>query len=193
MARAVRDEPLGLAASGTRDLSRPANVSAAMKILAAVALVVVVAGCGGDGEEATSTAEAPVRVRANDLLKRSPYMGVSCPTANAVACDRVGLHIALLEPATRVTAEIAGRPLALDDPEWSGRLRGGEGRAFAGFLQPAGLREPGPLQVVSPDPGKDHWIGRGPVHAPVTLRVERKDGSQETTRLERVWLAPGWG
>ena len=143
--------------------------------------------------EAASTAEAPVRVRANDLLKRSPYMGVSCPTANAVACDRVGLHVALLEPATAGDrSRSPARRLALDDPEWSGRLRSGErGPSRASSSQPDCANGAAPGRA--PDPGKDHWIGREPVHAPVTLRVERKDGSEETTRLERVWLAPGCG
>ncbi|MEX2195447.1 MAG: hypothetical protein WD844_09190 [Thermoleophilaceae bacterium] len=114
------------------------------------------------------------------VFSQEPYMGVSCPAPNTIACDRVGLSVWLREPARRVDATIAGRPLALDDPQWSGPLESGGRRIFAGFLQPAGLID-GPLRVDRP-----------PVIPDVRLRIRRHDGSVDTIET-RVGLAPGWG
>jgi hypothetical protein len=90
----------------------------------------------------------------------------------------------------RVDAAIAGREVALDDPEWSGQVENGERRMFAGFLQPAGLID-GPLQV-TPDAGPDRWIGREPVSATVDLRIVDDGGTTSTTSVQ-VRLSPGWG
>jgi len=124
-----------------------------------------------------------------EILRRDPYMGVSCRVPNSFACNRVGLAVWLREPAVRVRAAIAGRAFSLDDPQWSGRAQH-ERRTFAGFLQPAGLID-GPLQV-TPDAGPDRWIGREPVSAPVKLWIVRDHGPPITTTVH-VRLMPGWG
>jgi hypothetical protein len=150
------------------------------------------AGCGNDAGEpvvAASTDSQPTRASAEELLSRDPYMGVSCPTANSFACDRVGLAVWLREPAARVDAAIAGQELELDDPEWSGDPEDGERRMFAGFLQPAGMID-GPLEV-TPDDGPDRWYGRVPVSASVQLWIV--DGGATTTTTVEVELSPGWG
>jgi hypothetical protein len=93
-------------------------------------------------------------------------------------CDRVGLAVWLRRPARTVTARINGKPLDLDDPEWTDRSR----RMRVGFLQPAGLTDPGgPLNVPA------HWEGVPARSAWVDLDV---DG--EKTGLV-VWLRAGWG
>jgi hypothetical protein len=124
------------------------------------------------------------------MLRREPYMAVSCPESNTYACDRVGLAIWLEEPATRVQASIEGRPLELNDPEWSGPPEDGQRRMFAGFLQPAGLLG-GPLALTDDD-GPGRWIGRESVWGTVTLEVERADGSRQATSFD-VRLSAGWG
>jgi hypothetical protein len=162
-------------------------------VLAIVLTAAFAAGCGGDeGEQGAGDpgANQPARAPAEDLLRRDPYMGMSCRTPNSFACDRVGLAVWLREPAARVDAAIAGRELELDDPEWSGTAEDGERRMFAGFLQPAGLID-GPLRVTA-DAGPDRWIGREPVSTIVDLWIVRNDGATTTTTLE-VGLSPGWG
>src|SRR2546429_277960 len=65
--------------------------------LSCLALLVSASACGSQpGQRPTAhrraapdAAEAP----AKRLLARSPYLGVACPTANSIACDRVGLAV----------------------------------------------------------------------------------------------------
>jgi hypothetical protein len=159
--------------------ARPQDVSRAYTAAASL-------GLSGVGRQCHATA---IRRRpdlcaatARRLLAGPPYMGVSCPTPNSVACDRVGLAVWLRHPAKHVSARIDGRPIELDDPEWS-QTTDPRGPLFAGFLQPAGLRDSdGPLGV----PGT-HWYGETPRSAWVELRI---DG--HTTGLV-VTLHAGWG
>lgn len=142
--------------------------------LLAIALLAL-AGCGG-GDRATVD-RAP-----GELFAEPPYMGVSCPEPNSIACDRVGLAIWLREPAEAVTAEIEGRPLSLAEAGAGGPTH------FQGFLQPAGLRD-GPLRVRTE--GGARYTGRTPVEARVRVRVQRADRT-ESTEL-KVRLSAGWG
>jgi len=154
---------------------------------------VFVFGCASDAVERHGTGDrgAPSNhVSPKQVLDRDPFMGVSCGKPNSFACDRVGLAVWLSEPGVRVDASIEGREFALDDPESIGREERGKRRAFAGFLQPAGLVD-GPLQL-TPDAGHDRWIGREPLSATVRLRIEGADGRTKTTKVE-VGLNAGWG
>jgi len=170
--------------------ARRAGVKARF-VLAIALAAAFAAGCRGeDAEQSGGEGSATQLARAEEVLSRDPYMGVSCRIPNSFACDRVGLAVWLREPATRVDAAIAGGEFELDDPEWSGPAEDGERRLFAGFLQPAGLID-GPLQV-TPDAGPDRWIGREPVSAIVTLWIVGDGGATTTTSLE-VGLSPGWG
>ena len=162
-----------------------------------LAVAAVAVGCGDqddDGQAGTGSvagpAEESVEVPAQEVLRRDPYVGVSCPEPNTYACDRVGLAVWLEEPAVRVDAAIAGRELELDDPEWSGAAERGQRTMFAGFLQPAGLVD-GPIALTDDD-GPGRWIGREPVVAPVELEVTDPDGGTTTTRVD-VTLSAGWG
>jgi hypothetical protein len=137
----------------------------------------------------------PVRVepfgaQARALQTRVPYLGVSCPKANSFACDRVGLAVWLRKPALQVIAKIAGRRVVLDDPAWSGPLKDGRRRRFAGFLRPAGLLD-GPLRIVT-NGGGTRWLGNPPVTAKVLIIVTHEPGSASTAVM-RVRLSPGWG
>lgn len=164
-----------------------------VKVLAIALAVVLAAGCGGDDgghNRSQGSGDQSARASAEELLRRDPYMGVSCRIPNSFACDRVGLAVWLREPAARVDAAIAGRELELDDPEWSGPAKDGQRRMFTGFLQPAGLID-GPLHV-TPDAGPNRWIGRKPVSAAVELRIIGDDGEMTTTTV-KVGLSAGWG
>jgi hypothetical protein len=161
--------------------------------LAAIAAIMLGAGCGGANELTTASSSPPVDVAAHDVLRGGPYMGIACASRDALSCDRVGVFVRLTRPAHAVIATLGGREFALDDPDFGGRLRNGVARRFAGYLKPAGLREPGPLHVLGqPQPGRDRWLDSAPNKFPVTLAIERKDGTMQTTRVD-VWLAPGWG
>lgn len=129
-------------------------------------------------------------VRPETVIARAPYMGLSCPRPNSIACDRIGLAVGLRRPARRVTATIGSRSFALDAPA-PGPDPTGVRRAFEGFLQPAGLRGPGPL-AVQVENGRNRWTGRDPVSARVRLAIEYADGSRRVTELA-VQLAAGWG
>jgi hypothetical protein len=133
---------------------------------------------------------AAVWVPPGRVLARSPDLGVACPQANRFACDRVGLAVWLRAPAVSVTATVDGRPLALDDPGWSGPAIDGHRRMLAGFLHPAGLLH-GPLALRADD-GPGRWVGRHPVQAGVGLMIERSPTHFVRTSL-RVRLSPGWG
>lgn len=134
-------------------------------------------------------------------------MGVSCPVANSIACDRVGLAVWLKHPALSITATIAGAHLILD---YRGDLRypGDKLRtAFDGFLQPAGIVsrlhvKPVEGNVVYTTHGHVHvavrhqmWFGDVrdyPQPVPVRLTIHEPGGRTVDTRTN-VELAAGWG
>jgi hypothetical protein len=121
------------------------------------------------------------------VLRRDPYMGVACRRPNSIACDRVGLAVWLVEPAKRLTATIAGRPVRMRSP---GGFVAGRRTGWEGYLQPAGLgKEP---FDVRPDADSDRWIGRRPVYVLVRLVAHYADGSSASV-TRHVSLAPGWG
>jgi hypothetical protein len=78
----------------------------------------------------------------------------------------------------------------LDDLQWSEPWRHGVKRGFSGFLQPAGLRGPGPLAVRT-EHGPDYFSGVHPVIAVVRVVITYADGSRVATSA-RSWLSPGW-
>jgi hypothetical protein len=133
---------------------------------------------------------AAVWVPPQRVLAGAPYLGVACREPNSLACDRVGLAVRLRAPAVAVSATIDGRPLQLDDPDWSGPVHAGRRRLLAGFLHPAGLLS-GPL-APQPDDGPGRWVGRRPVEAGVGLTIAVTPMHYVRTSL-RVRLAPGWG
>jgi hypothetical protein len=151
-----------------------------------------------------STPRGPVEVAPSRVLARGPYMGVRCPIANSIACDRVGLAVWLKAPAQSVTATVAGAPLALhrrgDVLVTSDQPR----REFDGFLRPAGIvsrlhvrpqngdsvvTRHGRARVI---PRHRMWYGEGHPTALVRLVIRDRSGRTMTTHL-RVGLSTGWG
>ena len=158
--------------------SRPGGpVSPDMRLRSALAapllvpLLVALVACGSD----------PAPPQPHDRLHVvRVYMGVSCPKANSIRCDRVGLAVWLRRRPARLSATIAGRPL---------RLRRHSDH-YEGFLVPAGLID-GPLRV-RPDGGRYRWTGAKPVTARVRLTARFPDG-RTLRRTLNVGLAAGWG
>jgi len=97
-------------------------------VLAAVALastllaLLVYLKSTGSGPRPAASGEPPPSAIAPpaSVLGRDPYMGVACGIPNSIVCDRVGLTVWLRRPAVAVSATIAGQPLKLNDPQWSG-------------------------------------------------------------------------
>jgi hypothetical protein len=147
-------------------------------ILVVLGIVAVLSGCGSTAPQGLS-------------LRRPPYLGVACPGANSIACDRVGLAVWLVKPASRVTASVAGLPVPMRIPPGfrPTPYLGPRGGYWEGFLQPAGLRD-GALRV-RPDAGRLTWYGRPPLSASVRITAHYRDGS--ATTIVRAQLRPGWG
>ena len=174
----------------------------------AVAALVWVAIPHGSGSPGSGVAPRPPRpdvIPASRVLSKSPYLGVSCPIANSIACDRVGLAVWLKRPAVSVTATIAGAPLALNQhgpqPDHLPLPR----REFYGYLQPAGITSrlhirPVDGNEIITEHGRTRvvvrpqmWFGEGNAQAPlIRLTVRYPDGQTIITQ-RRVGLAAGWG
>lgn len=119
------------------------------------------------------------------LLRRTPQLGVSCPNANSIACDRVRLAVWLRAPARRLTARIDGRTFTLRPPP----ARGGY---WQGTLKPAGLLASGSALHVTPDRGRSYWAGRNPVRAVVRLSATAAGGAPASVDVA-VDLRAGYG
>jgi hypothetical protein len=118
-------------------------------------------------------------------LRREPYLGVRCPTANSIGCDRAGLAVWLRRPVSRLTATIDGRSFTLRPPP----TRAGY---WEGVLPRAGFLRPGAALHVTPDRGRRHWEGRHPVRAVVRLTATARDGARELADVA-VDLRAGYG
>ena len=159
----------------------------------------------GQRSPSGSSVPAPTVVAASTVLSRPPYMGVRCPGANSIRCDRVGLAVWLKRPAGSVTATIAGAPLVLnhhDDFLWPGDRPHTE---FDGSLQPAGIVSRLHVHVVpvhgklarqlrhdGVPVGRQAWFGEGSAGAPVQLTIHETDRRTVITHVY-VGLRPGWG
>jgi hypothetical protein len=158
----------------------------------ALVAVLVAAGVGyiaaGPGRDAAEPAGGPRAVAPGTALAQTPYMAVSCAEPNGVACDRIGLAVWLRRPARSVTAVVAGRRFALDDPGWSGPRRAGRRAMFAGFLQPAGI-----VDRLGARPDRSgRWLGARTPISTVRLRIDFGPGDVAVTRVD-VPLMAGWG
>ena len=130
----------------------------------------------------------PTRPALGTLPARAmPYLGVSCPVGNSIACDRVGIGVTFARPATLVTVQLAGRTVALTPPPADSPGC----NCWLGYLSPAGLRRPGPLHVPVPA-GQTAWAGEPVVEPFVRLTVYLPDGTVATLS-GRDYLHAGFG
>jgi hypothetical protein len=132
-------------------------------------------------------------------------MGVRCPGANSISCDRVGLAVWFKRPAVSVTATIAGEPLVLnhrDEFLWPGDQ---PHTSFDGSLQPAGIvprlhvhvlplngHEVKQLRHEGIPVGPHTWLGQGSAGGTVRLTIHEADGRTVLTHVY-VGLRAGWG
>ena len=114
------------------------------------------------------------------------YLGVSCPQANSIRCDEVGLYVWLRRPARGVTARLAGQRLPL-------RKRAAPsikpGTHWEGFLDNAGL-DGGPIAVAANDRGR--WFGEPDVWVRVQLTLQLTE-HPDLTRTLSTPLRAGYG
>jgi hypothetical protein len=159
-------------------------VAAALIAAVAVAVAVAVGQSAGDRP-------APVAPPAAALaLPRDPGMGVACPEANSIACDRIGIAVWLDSEPQRLVARVGGRSVVLRDTHIRCGADTSCPRFYQAMLQPAGLLD-GALKV-TPDEGRYRWLGRHPVVGTLTITATYRDGSRAVA-TRRVPLAPGWG
>jgi hypothetical protein len=174
----------------SRQRKRRRRLAWSFVVVLACAIVVRAAIVGSESTPQDSRAIPTVSPSA--VFAQAPYMGVRCPRANSIACDRVGLAIWLRRPAAHVQGTIAGQPLVLDwfgDEHRVGRVPAR--RELDGYLQPAHIVT---RLGVHPSPA-DRWYGgtTGTQPAPlVRLTITLADGQRLITQL-RVPLSPGWG
>jgi hypothetical protein len=141
----------------------------------------------GPGRSAPRAAATPSGLRSpREVFSRPPYLGVACGMPNLVVCDRVGLAVWLRRPAVAVRATIAGRPVKLDDPGWSGPIHDGRRRLFAGFLQPAGV-----AGQVTPN-AAGLWFGTGAPSPTIRVWIGHGHGRVVSTQTT-AQLSAGWG
>lgn len=123
------------------------------------------------------------------VFTRAPYMGVNCPMANSIACDRVGLAIWLKRPAISAQAAIDGRVFTMNrrgDQLVASRRPRAE---FDGYLQPGGIET---SMHVRPLRGTNLWLGDSTPLATVWLLIDYGSGRYVATHLH-VPLMAGWG
>jgi hypothetical protein len=174
-------------------------------VIAASALVIIAGGSGSamDGRSGPIPSNRSL-VAPSRVLSKPPYMGVRCPVANSIACDRVGLAVWLKRPAISVTARIAGARLSLHSPGQSHGAGAPPSRTLYGYLHPAGIVSRLRVRPVKGDiVGSHHdkayvrvahqmWFGEHQPRPAVRLTIHYRAGQTVVTRL-RVPLSPGWG
>lgn len=114
----------------------------------------------------------------------TPFLGVSCPVPNSIACDRVGIGVHLCRAATLVMVRVAGRLVTLSPP------LDPPDDLWLGYLFDSNLRR-GPLKVLTPANGH-LWFGSPEVHPRVRVTAFFPNG-RAATRRTSVRLHPGFG
>ncbi len=172
--------------------------------IAALAVVMSAQRPGSIARIPTSIPPDIVTVEPSAVLSKPPYLGVSCPVANSIACDRVGLAVWLKRPAVSVTATIDGAHLPLNRYGVGAANAPIPRRQFSGFLQPAGIASRLHVRPVDGHvntTGQGHaqvsvapqmWLGQSAPAPNVQLTIHTTSGQTLTTHL-RVGLYAGWG
>lgn len=178
---------------GTLVFSRPDGGQVALSYLADRGTAQGECAFGGTATYAPATdtepTEAPTTQTEDELDVTYSYLGVTCPTPNAIACDQVGLYVSTRQTPDPLIATIAGHEFELDRQAEDGR-NGGRA-AYQGFLRAPGLLHRGPLAVdASAD---DRWLGDPPVEASVELRAVFEDEPAGPPTEIDVSLGAGYG
>ncbi|MGH2892697.1 MAG: hypothetical protein ACRDPM_05435 [Solirubrobacteraceae bacterium] len=115
----------------------------------------------------------------------TPFLGVSCPVPNSIACDRVGIGVHLSRTATLVVARIDGRLVTLSPP-----TDPPPDNLWLGYLDRAGPRH-GPLNVQI-ESNTQQWSGTPEVNAHVRVTAFFPNGRAAALNAT-VLLHPGFG
>jgi hypothetical protein len=158
-----------------------ADVGLAEQSAASTGLSAALRDCAGRLDRGACRRPLPRRLQ----LRKPSYLGVRCPVANSLTCDRAGLAVWLRRPVRRLEATIDGRRFALRPPQqrdgfWEGVMRN------AGFLRPGAA-----LHVV-PAGKRGHWEGLGAPRVVVRLTATAPDGATERADVV-VDLRAGYG
>ncbi|HWB69143.1 MAG TPA: hypothetical protein VG518_04135 [Solirubrobacterales bacterium] len=156
----------------------------------------MLAGCGGSATDKGEAINWLTEVQQGGESRiLPPVIALNCPVGNAFACDRVIFHFSMRLPAERLEAWVAGRPVRdLRTAPYGGRggRRGVRGLVWTGFVQPAGLSEPGgPLELHAPRP--NYWAGVPSVRARVRVVAELGQGETVSELFPSVLLLAGYG
>ena len=114
----------------------------------------------------------------------APFLGVSCPIPNSIACDRVGIGVHLKPATTLVVVELDGRLVTLSPPTDP------PDDLWLGYLDAAGLRH-GHLDVHI-SPSAHLWSGIPEVDPQVHVTAFFADGHSASLTMT-VLLHPGFG
>jgi hypothetical protein len=114
-----------------------------------------------------------------------PFLGVSCPIPNSIACDRVGIGVHFSRAATLVVVELAGRLVTLSPP-----TDPPPDDLWLGYLLDASLRH-GSLKVHIPR-DRRLWLGTPEVWPRVRVTAFFPDG-HAASLTGTVLLHPGFG
>ena len=151
-------------------------------LIVAVAVAVAVAVGLSAGDPPAPVAPPPAAALA---LPKDPGMGVACPEANSIACDRIGIAVWLDSEPQRLVARVGGRSVVLRDTHIRCGADTSCPRFYQAMLQPAGLLD-GALKV-TPDEGRYRWLGRHPVVGTLTITATYRDGSRAVATRRCRW------
>ena len=165
---------------------RSSIVAGAVVVALLVAAAAVVVVPTGDSDPAAPAGTEAVGL---SLAEPPPYLGVSCPDPNEIACGRVGLAVALGDPVVRLEGTVGGVPIRLHDMRAQG-ARVSAGLHWRGFTQRRGFisRRLG----VRPDRAGGRWFGNDAPKVPVRLTGYSADGRTLSVEF-RVRLSAGYG
>jgi len=182
-------------------MSRFHRLALAM-IMVLVLLVGVLVGCGGSGDEGGPGTRHPQWMRTatdgDEPRFQVPLIALNCPVGNGFRCDRIVFAYALALPARKLEAWVAGRqvkglrsaPYGEDGPQ-----KGETGLTWTGFVQPAGLSDPGsPIEIPStPATRRNYWAGTPSVRVAVRIVAHLKRGETVSELFPFVNLQAGYG
>lgn len=176
------------------------------RLLGLVAIGLVASGLGACGDPGSKAAESgsghPQWLREVERDGRSSYqtplIALNCPVGNGFKCDRIVFAYSLALPAQRLEAWVGGRRVkGLRTGPWGedGPYEGETGLGWTGFVQPAGLTQPGAALEIPSTPAtrRNYWAGTPRVRAPVLIVAELKSGETVRELFPFVNLQAGYG
>lgn len=162
--------------------------------IAAIAVLSLVVGCGNSANPPNDGGSGQQDAAWLKDTPRPPFIALNCPKGNAFYCDRLVFSMWLRRPARQLSAWVAGRPvrnLKTGPFGGDGPHRGQRGLVWTGYVQPAGLTDPGgPIEIHAK---RNYWTGIPAVRARIKVAAELNDGQMVEEIFPSVKLAAGFG